>query len=76
MKARRIVFRILIIVLIGVVLGSVVYTRNAKRVMHDEFPMPLGFEVSVVLTGSMEPTLSRLAGKYTSPLRPVLRNAP
>ena len=57
MKARRIVFRILIIVLIGVVLGSVVYTWNAKRVMHDEFPMPLGFGVSVVLTGSMEPTL-------------------
>ena len=57
MKARRIIFRIVIIVIIGVVLGSVVYTINAKRVMHDEFPMPLGFGVSVVLTGSMEPTL-------------------
>ena len=57
MKAKRIVFRILIIVLIGVVLGSVVYTWNAKRIMRDEFPMPLGFGVSVVLTGSMEPRL-------------------
>ena len=57
MKARRIIFRIVIIVIIGVVLGSVVYTINAKRVLHDEFPMPLGFGVSVVLTGSMEPTL-------------------
>ena len=57
MKAKRIVFRILIIVLIGVVLGSAVYTWNAKRVMHDEFPMPLGFGISVVLTGSMEPRL-------------------
>ncbi len=57
MKARRIIFRIVIIVIIGVVLGSVVYTINAKRLMHDEFPMPLGFGVSVVLTGSMEPTL-------------------
>lgn len=43
--------------LIGVVLGSAVYTWNAKRVLHDEFPMPLGFGVSVVLTGSMEPRL-------------------
>ena len=57
MKAKRIVFRILIIVLIGVVLGSVVYTWNAKRVLRDELPMPLGFGVSVVLTGSMEPKL-------------------
>ena len=57
MKARRIIFRIVIIVIIGVVLGSVVYTINAKRLLHDEFPMPLGFGVSVVLTGSMEPTL-------------------
>jgi signal peptidase I len=57
MKAKRIVFRILIIVLIGVVLGSAVYTWNAKRVLRDEFPMPLGFGVSVVLTGSMEPKL-------------------
>ena len=57
MKARRIIFRIVIIVIIGVVLGSVVYSINAKRVMHDEMPMPLGFGMSVVLTGSMEPTL-------------------
>ncbi len=57
MKARRIIFRILIILIIGVVLGSVLYTINAKRVMHNELPMPLGFGVSVVLTGSMEPTL-------------------
>ena len=57
MKARRIIFRIVIILIIGVVLGSVLYTINAKRVMHNELPMPLGFGVSVVLTGSMEPTL-------------------
>ena len=57
MKAGRIIFRIVIILIIGVVIGSTVYTINAKRVMHDELPMPFGFGVSVVLTGSMEPTL-------------------
>ena len=56
-KAGRIVFRIVLILLISVFFGSMIYTVNARRVMHDEMPMPLGIGVSVVLSGSMEDAL-------------------
>lgn len=58
MKAGRIILRGFLILIIGLTVGLSVYTWNAKRVMHDAMPMPLGFGLSVVLTGSMEPALS------------------
>ena len=57
MKAGRIILRALLILVISVTLGLTVYTWNARRVMHNELPMPFGIGASVVLTGSMEPTL-------------------
>ena len=45
------------ILVISLTLGLTVYTWNAKRMMHNELPMPFGVGASVVLTGSMEPTL-------------------
>ena len=57
-KTGRSVCRILLIVLLSVFLGGSVYSLNARRVMRNALPMPFGFGTSVVLTGSMEPTLS------------------
>ncbi len=57
-RAGRIVFRIALIVLLSLFLGGTVYSLNARRVMHNALPMPFGFGTSVVLSGSMEPTLS------------------
>ena len=57
MKAGKIVFRAILIVIIGVTVGMAVYTWNAKRVFHNEMPMPFGIGASVVLSPSMEPTL-------------------
>jgi len=57
MKAGKIVFRAILIVIIGVTVGMAVYTWNAKRVFHNEMPMPFGIGSSVVLSPSMEPTL-------------------
>ena len=46
------------LVLISVILGIRLYSWNAETLAGNAMPMPLGFGVSVVLTGSMEPELS------------------
>ena len=51
------VLRIVLILLISLVLGLTVYNWNARRLMGNALPMPFGFGVAVVLSGSMEPTL-------------------
>ena len=56
--AVRLTVRILLILLISVLIGTGIYSINAKRVFNNALPMPLGFGVTVVLSGSMEPTLS------------------
>ena len=58
MKRKNGVFRIVMIIIVGVVIGSAVYSWNARSLAGNEMPMPFGFGVSVVLTGSMEPRLS------------------
>ncbi|MBO4363298.1 MAG: signal peptidase I [Clostridia bacterium] len=57
MKAGRIILRAFLIIVIGLTVGLTVYTWNARRVFHNEMPMPFGVGASIVLTGSMEPTL-------------------
>lgn len=54
---KRSVVRIILILLVSLVLGLNVYQWNASRLVGNSFPMPLGFGVSVVLSGSMEPHL-------------------
>ena len=58
MKAGRIILRVVLILIIGLTVGLSVYSWNAKVILQDAMPMPLGFGVSVVLTGSMEPVLN------------------
>ena len=57
-KKKQLVLRLLIILLLSLFLGVTVYMINAKRVMKNLMPMPFGVGSAVVLSGSMEPTLS------------------
>lgn len=50
--------RIALLVLVAVLIGISIYSINSARLSGNRFPMPLGFGASVVLSGSMEPTLS------------------
>lgn len=49
--------RAALILFISLVVGSSAYSLNARHLAGNAMPMPLGFGFSVVLTGSMEPTL-------------------
>lgn len=55
---KKIVFRYIVLSFIGIVLGLCIYTQNAKGLVRDEMPMPFGYGMSVVLSGSMEDRLS------------------
>ncbi|MBQ3153709.1 MAG: signal peptidase I [Clostridia bacterium] len=57
-KIRRMILRIVVMVIAGIFLGTQIYSWNAKSLGGDAMPMPLGFGVSIVLSGSMEPELS------------------
>ncbi len=57
-KAMPVWLRRLLLVLAAVVLGTNVYLWNAHNLAGNALPMPFGYGVAVVLSGSMEPTLS------------------
>ena len=52
------VFRYVLLIILAVVTGVNIYGVNAARLTGDQVPMPFGWGASVVLSGSMEPTLS------------------
>lgn len=51
-------FRYVIILLLAAVIGVNFYTAIASNLAGNQVPMPFGVGASVVLSGSMEPTLS------------------
>ena len=55
---KKTVCRYIVFSFIGIVLGLFVYTQNAKGLLKDKIPMPFGYGMSVVLSGSMESRLS------------------
>ncbi len=57
-KILKNILRITVLAFVGFAVGVLVYNFNAKRLAGDKMPMPLGFNASVVLSGSMEPELS------------------
>ena len=57
MKQLKTVARILVIVIVSLVVGVNLYTWNAKSLMGNALPMPMGYGAAVTLTGSMEPTI-------------------
>lgn len=57
-RKRGNIGRIVILIIISLGLGIKLYSWNAQTLAGNAMPMPLGFGVSVVLSGSMEPALS------------------
>ena len=55
---KKFVFRHIILIILGLILGFNVYMLNANNVVGNKMPMPFGIGGAVVLSGSMEPALS------------------
>ena len=51
--------RIIVLVVCGAVLGVNVYLANANSLVGNKLPMPFGCGAAVVLSGSMEPEMSK-----------------
>lgn len=51
-------FRRILLVIIGLVLGIQFYRWNANTLAGNTLPMPFGYGTAVVMSGSMEPALS------------------
>ena len=56
-KIRSLIFRIFLILVAGLTVGLSVFSWNAGKLLGNQLPMPFGVGASVILTGSMEPTL-------------------
>lgn len=48
-----------VLVLLGLLLGVCAYAANARAVAGNQLPMPFGYGLADVLSGSMEPTFSK-----------------
>ncbi len=57
-KRPFLIARTLMLTFVAAVLGVSLYSWNAKSVLGNQMPMPFGYGVSVILSGSMEPELS------------------
>ena len=49
----------MILVILGLIIGTNAYLANAKTLTGNQMPMPFGYGAAVVLSGSMEPVLSK-----------------
>lgn len=60
MKKTKIlaICRRILLAVAAVIIGVRVYAWNAESLVGNRMPMPFGYGAAVVLTGSMEPTLS------------------
>lgn len=56
-KKIKTALRTTLLIFASVVLGVNVYLWNARTLMGNALPMPFGYGVAVVLSGSMEPTI-------------------
>ena len=52
-------FRRMLLAVLGVILGINLYMTNARGVLGNQLPMPFGYGIANVLSGSMEPTFSK-----------------
>lgn len=57
-KKHRLALTVLLALVMSLSLGLSFYTYNARVVNNNALPMPFGLGVSVVYSGSMEPTYS------------------
>ena len=52
------VVRVLVLAAAGFIVGIMLYCINSMKLLGNPLPMPFGYGWSIVLSGSMEPTLS------------------
>lgn len=45
--------------LLGILVGVSLYSANARNILGNQLPMPFGYGLADVLSGSMEPTFSK-----------------
>lgn len=57
-KSAKTIVHITVLVVLAALVGVNIYAINAERLSGNSLPMPLGFGLTVVLSGSMEPELS------------------
>ena len=57
-NVTKMVARVILLAFISLIVGTMVYNWNARTLTGNSMPMPFGMGMSVVLSGSMEPTLS------------------
>ena len=57
-KTLKNVLRLVLLSLVAAVIGASLYAANAAKLAGNVIPMPFGVGAAVVLSGSMEPTLS------------------
>lgn len=48
-----------VLILLGILLGVNLYLANARHILGNQLPMPFGYGLANVLSGSMEPTFSK-----------------
>ena len=53
------IVRWIVLIVCGAILGFNIYNINAKRLMRNQLPMPFGYGMATVLSGSMEPEFSK-----------------
>ena len=58
-KRKKPLLRRLLLVIGGLILGLNLYFANAGTILGNQLPMPFGYGLANVLSGSMEPTFSR-----------------
>lgn len=52
------IIRMLFLCICSLIIGVKVYCWNARSLVRNPLPMPMGYGMSVILSGSMEPTYS------------------
>lgn len=57
-RSKKPVLRYIVYIVVSIIIGSFLYSQNAEGIFRDKMPMPFGYGISVVLSGSMEDTLS------------------
>lgn len=56
---KKTVIRRIFLAVLGLILGVNLYLANAKSIVGNQLPMPFGYGMANVLSGSMEPTFSK-----------------
>lgn len=58
-RKKKPVLRRVLLVIAGLILGLNMYFANANGILGNQLPMPFGYGLANVLSGSMEPTFSK-----------------